>query len=697
MGKMQPAPIVDGAYSDESRPFSIQDTCNWLPVPAEQAGSRSQFILKTPPGLQEFAWTPDTRKQRGGYVAEGRLFYVADTTLFQLLPTGQRVEIGTIPGVSRCSFAHNGVSQLIIVNGSQGYVYDWSAETFTQITDEGFPGGILAAYIGSLFVVVEPQRRYFQNSALNDGENWNALETYQGEAKPDRIVSAIVANGEYVALSERSVEHFAYTGEVNALFQNKGITLERGCAATHAVSLVDNAVCFIGDDGSAYAKRGYQLQRISNAPIEQAWKDCDLAKAYSFIWEDKGHKVWYVTFPDGFTWGYDFWTQKWHRRASEGMNRWRLAWLVKWNGDWYGGEYNGGRIFRLTWGYVLEGSARLRRTRVSGVAHDNQNKLTLNALELVVEASGPATTAEGVLPLRIISVAGDVPDGVTGTIVDYTYQAVGGQGPYTFAIDGTLPTGCAFDSGHVTGTYTTPGTYGPWTIQVTDSAGDTATLNDSATVTAALYLSGDAPDGVIGVSYSYGYTAHEGTAPYTAYAISAGALPSGITLNTSTGVISGTPTTAGSYSWTVRVTDTAGDTATLADSAEVPVVVRSINLNALTNSGSTSANGVTINTRADGSALQSGDTVTITLVAGTYTAWRETATTTWRCRFKSQNAAATIVDHYASASSTVSAAAALALATPDVTLTGSTSYTLWLPDSYVLDNVGGLSMTYTVT
>lgn len=52
-----------------------------------------------------------------------------------------------------------------------------------------------------------------------------------------------------------------------------------------------------------------------------------------------------------------------------------------------------------------------------------------------------------------------------------------------------------------------------------------------------------------------------GTSPFT-WSVSAGALPPGLTLGASTGLLSGTPTTAGSYSFTVKVTDSGGLTAT---------------------------------------------------------------------------------------------------------------------------------------
>ena len=61
------------------------------------------------------------------------------------------------------------------------------------------------------------------------------------------------------------------------------------------------------------------------------------------------------------------------------------------------------------------------------------------------------------------------------------------------------------------------------------------------------------PSGLVGASYSQGVTASGGTAPYT-YTLS-GALPTGVIFNTITGVLSGTPSAAGSFPITVTATD----------------------------------------------------------------------------------------------------------------------------------------------
>src|SRR5205807_4693996 len=65
------------------------------------------------------------------------------------------------------------------------------------------------------------------------------------------------------------------------------------------------------------------------------------------------------------------------------------------------------------------------------------------------------------------------------------------------------------------------------------------------------------PNGTAGATYSLVFAATGGTLPYS-WSVSNGALPSGITLNSATGAISGTPKSAGTFTVTIRLTDSAG-------------------------------------------------------------------------------------------------------------------------------------------
>ncbi|HNQ77669.1 MAG TPA: putative Ig domain-containing protein [Acidobacteriota bacterium] len=70
------------------------------------------------------------------------------------------------------------------------------------------------------------------------------------------------------------------------------------------------------------------------------------------------------------------------------------------------------------------------------------------------------------------------------------------------------------------------------------------------------------PDATVGLAYSQTIAASGGTAPYT-YEVTSGVLPAGLTLNPATGVISGTPTSGGSYTFTITATDSAACTGTI--------------------------------------------------------------------------------------------------------------------------------------
>ena len=142
--------------------------------------------------------------------------------------------------------------------------------------------------------------------------------------------------------------------------------------------------------------------------------------------------------------------------------------------------------------------------------------------------------------------------------------ASGGQSPYTFAvISGSLPVGLTMSAtGAITGTATLPGS-ASFTVQATDSTGVTGQAALSITVNPSLgpvtITTTSLPDATVGTAYSQTLGASGGTPPYT-WAVT-GTLPTGLTLNASTGVISGTPTAVATSSFTVNVTDAASGTA----------------------------------------------------------------------------------------------------------------------------------------
>ena len=187
--------------------------------------------------------------------------------------------------------------------------------------------------------------------------------------------------------------------------------------------------------------------------------------------------------------------------------------------------------------------------------------------------TAPATTTTAAttttLPLTVAS--GPLRTATVGVAYSATFTGSGGTAPYTYAVaSGTLPAGLSLGSatGAISGTPTTAAT-SSFTIRITDSKGVQATQASSIQVVAAPVVGTAALPGALTLTaYSTTLTRTGGLAPYT-WSVSVGSLPAGLSLNVSTGAITGTPTTVGTSNFTVRVVDGNGAAATSAKSIAV--------------------------------------------------------------------------------------------------------------------------------
>ncbi|MHB1700421.1 MAG: beta strand repeat-containing protein [Acidobacteriaceae bacterium] len=212
---------------------------------------------------------------------------------------------------------------------------------------------------------------------------------------------------------------------------------------------------------------------------------------------------------------------------------------------------------------------------VAGTSTVNYTVKDSGAGALQQTASGSFTLM--VIPQLTINAPSTMPTG----LVNYAYAATtitatGGTTPVTWSAAG-LPAGMSINAttGVIGGTPTIAGS-STATVTATDSGGlgttqQTATATLSITINPALGISTTTlPSGSVNTAYSATLASNGGLAPVT-WSLSSGSLPAPLTLNASTGVISGTPSAIGTSTFTVKATDSANPAETASQTLSITI------------------------------------------------------------------------------------------------------------------------------
>lgn len=374
-------PFVGPTYNLPQKPMSVQRCVNLFLQTAEKPSKTAAMLVPTP-GLQLRA-TIGVGPIRGMFVQNGFLWVVSGRSVYRVSASFTAVLIGKISTASGIvSMASNG-TQILIVDGLDGWIIDVATATLAQITDPEFPQGVTSAtFIDQYFVVTGNGTGQFWWSALTDGASWDGLDFSSAEGGPDNAIACIADHRELWVLGENTVEIFVTS--VAGFERVSNAFIEHGCGAWASVAKMDNAVYWLQSDergdGMIYRALGYTPQRISTHAIEDAIRSYPtISDAVAFTYQDRGHDFYVLSFPSGnATWCYDAASGEWHERlyrlpGTGQLDRYRgqvAAFFARLQvvGDW-----ETGALYSLETSVATDNGNPVLRLRSTQAMADNEN------------------------------------------------------------------------------------------------------------------------------------------------------------------------------------------------------------------------------------------------------------------------------------------------------------------------------------
>lgn len=330
-------------------------------VYAESAGEKAPTLLRTVPGVAAFVTLAGGG--RGLHSCKLGLFAVAGNKLYTIR-NGAAVELGTVPGLERVTFADNG-AELVLGTGQAGYVYT-PAAGLVAIGDGDFitRKPILPKFIDGYILWIDSGSGRFFGSDLLAGSVYDALDFATAESSPDDLVCHEVDHRQLVLVGKASTELFYNSGANGFPFERvPGGVIEIGGVARYGIAKQDNSVFWLANDRTFRRLNGQTPVRVSTHGVEEKWRDyarVDDAECFGFT--SLGHLCVAVRFPTaGASWIYDASTNEWHERESYLGLPWRVASSVEFGGTTYVQDEESGKVGILSgdtfteWGDTLRG------------------------------------------------------------------------------------------------------------------------------------------------------------------------------------------------------------------------------------------------------------------------------------------------------------------------------------------------------
>lgn len=433
-----------------------QDTPEYtLNMYAEKESDEVMTLKPTPGSYPSFQFTPNGGG-RGINVDTGRVFGVRGA-FFQELVNGAPVIRGTLLTVQNpvaiiTCLPPNGEGQVLIVDDSHGYVYKFSDNSFTTLTeaDHGFVGGgSQGVFCAARGVVFKPGTTQYQCSGqynfvdvtIVDG---NPVLPWDGTA----FATCNSLNTPLIALASNGGLLYCFSNDGFEVQEDMGYAIfpfgriifgdRVGCMAPNSVFVMKRYVYWLGNNSEGNGEfyrhiTGSYPEAISDAPTQRILaRTANLAQCISYGYQSISHDFAVNTFIDGsLTIVHDAETGLWHERSwrdpvSNETRPVPYINVVFFQGKFLGLSYLDGTLFTIDNNVFTDSGNPIVRKRITKVIPPEADWQTFfQSVELMAQTGNtPAGSANVQIVMRYTTDRGE-------TWSQEQWQQAGGNGSYS--------------------------------------------------------------------------------------------------------------------------------------------------------------------------------------------------------------------------------------------------------------------------
>lgn len=391
-------PFISGHYEGRSSNVAPRQCINYF----YERGEDGEESLVSTHGSTTFNSTGGS-EVRQGIAYNGLTYFVVGNTLYEIDAAGTKISRGTINTTrGPIQMAHNGTraganQQIMIVDGTDGWIYDNTTSTLSQITDSDFVATESVVFVDGYFVFTGKGTDRFWITNSYDGTTITSTDFFTAEGSPDDTLSLLADRRELFIFGKETLEVWNNVGDTDDTFQRfQGGFTQTGCAAAQSPARFDNSVIWLtqnerGNGMVAVLGEGFQPRIISTPEVNYHISTYSvISDARSYAYQDEGHEFYILNFPtENVTWVYDAATQKWHQRGHtiDGMfpSRERYNCHVFAFNKHLFGDVSNGIIYQQDKTVSTISGTRIPRVVISSNITDEENRIRFSAVQLDME------------------------------------------------------------------------------------------------------------------------------------------------------------------------------------------------------------------------------------------------------------------------------------------------------------------------